>query len=251
MKIDLKVSDLHLNIVAGAMSVATMFGLVTARWISDRYGRRNMIVVAGAMYFVGPLVMGFARNYAVFLVGQVIANLGAGFASMIAPIIGNQVANLTSYYFSKHRPSREWRWMLDTEAVPSVLLVFGIFALPKSPQWLVMRGRLRDAKRILAKTSRSEEEAALRFADIKKAAGIPEEFDDDVYTIADRDTGVWRDILHPTWSMVHMLLCAVGIRVVQRACGMDTLALFSPKVLEIKLASPRPSGSFLQIWCLT
>ncbi|XP_056173329.1 polyol transporter 5-like [Syzygium oleosum] len=146
--------------------------------------------------------------------------------------IGNQVANLTSYYFSKHRPSRGWRWMLATGAVPSVLLVFGIFALPESPQWLVMRGRLRDAKRILAKTSRSEEEAALRFADIKKAAGIPEEFDDDVYTIADQDTGVWRDILHPTWSMVHMLLCAVGIQVVQQACGMDTLALFSPKVLE-------------------
>ncbi|XP_056173484.1 putative polyol transporter 1 [Syzygium oleosum] len=228
MKIDLKVSDLHLNIVAGAMSVATMFGLVMARWISDRYGRRNTIVVAGAMYFVGPLVMGFARNYAVFLVGQVIANLGAGFASMIAPMyvteisplfsrgfyascpqmfigIGNQVANLTSYYFSKHRPSRGWRWMLATGAVPSVLLVFGIFALPESPQWLVMRGRLRDAKRILAKTSRSEEEATLRFADIKKAAGIPEEFDDDAYTIADQDTG---------------------------ACGMDTLALFSPKVLE-------------------
>ncbi|KAI6678866.1 hypothetical protein NL676_039662, partial [Syzygium grande] len=36
--------------------------------------------------------------------------------------IGNQVANLASYYFSKLRPSRGPRWMLATGAVPSVLL---------------------------------------------------------------------------------------------------------------------------------
>lgn len=56
--------------------------------------------------------------------------------------------------------------MLGVGAIPSVILAVGVLAMPESPRWLVMRGRLGDAIKVLNKTSDSKEEAQLRLAHI-------------------------------------------------------------------------------------
>ncbi|XP_039155579.1 polyol transporter 5-like [Eucalyptus grandis] len=52
--------------------------------------------------------------------------------------------------------------------------------MPESLKWLIMRGHLGFAKPIFTKTSKYEEEAALRLAQIKKDASIPKECDHDI-----------------------------------------------------------------------
>lgn len=90
---------------------------------------------------------------------------------------------VSNYAFSKLPLHLGWRFMLGIAAIPSMLIGFSIMTMPESPRWLVMQGRLGEAKRVLQKTSDSKEEAELRLADIKEAAGIPPECEDEIVQV--------------------------------------------------------------------
>ncbi|PRQ23649.1 putative major facilitator, sugar transporter, major facilitator superfamily [Rosa chinensis] len=125
--------------------------------------------------------------------------------------------------------------MLGVGAIPSVFLAIGVLAMPESPHWLVMQGRLGDAKPVLDRTSDSMEESKLRLADIKEAAGIPEHCNDDVVQVPIRSHGedVWKGlILHPTPAVRHILIAAVGMHFFQQASGIDAVVLYSPRIFN-------------------
>lgn len=141
---------------------------------------------------------------------------------------------VSNYGFSKLPVHLGWRFMLGLGAIPAVVLAVGVLAMPESPRWLVMQGRLGEAKRVLHKTSDTKEEAELRLADIKEAAGIPVDCDDDTVQVVKKESsgqGVWRELLlHPTPSVRHVLIAAVGIHFFQQASGIDTVVLYSPRI---------------------
>ncbi|KAF5954801.1 hypothetical protein HYC85_007657 [Camellia sinensis] len=258
IKDDLKISDVQLEVLMGIMSLYSLLGCYAAGRTSDWVGRRHTIVIAAAIFFVGAILMGFATNYAFLMVGRFVAGIGVGYALLIAPVYTAEVSPAASrgfltsfpevfinagvllgyvsnYAFSKLPLYLGWRLMLGIGAIPSLLLAMGVLAMPESPRWLVLQGRLGDAKRVLDKTSDSKEEAQLRLADIKEAAGIPEECNDDVVPVPKRShgEGVWKEIvLHPTPTVLHILIAGVGIHFFQQASGIDAVVLYSPKIFE-------------------
>ncbi|CAN1229139.1 Polyol transporter 5 [Linum grandiflorum] len=120
--------------------------------------------------------------------------------------------------------------MVGVGAIPSVLLAVNALLMPESPRWLVMEGRLADAKRVLLKISNTAREAQDRLEDIKEAAGIPR-----VRKKSNNGggEGVWKDlIVHPTRPVRHILLCALGVHFFQQAVGFDTVVLYSPRIFE-------------------
>ncbi|KAL2477174.1 Polyol transporter 5 [Forsythia ovata] len=220
IKKDLNITDLQKEIIMGILNVYCLLGSAAAGRTSDWIGRRYTIVFAGSIFFVGALLMGFATNYAFLMVGRFVAGIGVGYALMIAPVYTAEVAPASSrgflssfpevfinfgillgyvsnYAFSKLPTHLSWRFMLGVGAIPSVFLALGVLAMPESPRWLVMQGRLGDAKKVLDRTSDSLEESKLRLADIKEAAGIPEHCNDDIVTVSKKHhgEGVWRELI--------------------------------------------------------
>ncbi|MBA0799101.1 hypothetical protein Gohar_009634 [Gossypium harknessii] len=258
IKEDLKINDVQKEILMGILNVYSLVGSCAAGRTSDWVGRRYTIVLAGAIFFLGALLMGFATSYAFLMVGRFVAGIGVGYALMIAPVYTAEVSPASSrgfltsfpevfinggillgyvsnYAFSKLPTDLGWRFMLGVGAIPSVFLAVGVLAMPESPRWLVMQGRLGEAKKVLDKTSDSIEEAQLRLSEIKEAAGIPQECTDDVVKVQKRShgEGVWKELLlYPTPAVRHVLICGIGIHFFQQASGIDAVVLYSPTIFE-------------------
>lgn len=260
IKRDWNISDVQIEVLLGIINLYCLFGSAAAGRTSDKIGRRYTIVIAGAIFFAGALLMGFATNYAFLMVGRFVAGIGVGYALMIAPVYTAEVSPassrgfLTSFpevfinggvllgyisnlAFSKLPVNLSWRFMLGIGAVPSAILAIGVLAMPESPRWLVMQGRLGEAKRVLTRTSDSAEEAQSRLRDIKEAAGIPLDCDDDVVSIPSskksRGEGVWKELLiNPTPAVRRVLIAGIGIHFFQQSSGIDAVVLYSPTIFQ-------------------
>ncbi|KAJ8767109.1 hypothetical protein K2173_013506 [Erythroxylum novogranatense] len=258
IKDQLKITDVQLEILVGTINIYSLVGSAVAGPTSDWIGRRYTVVVSGVIFFVGAILTGFAPNYAFLMVGRFVAGIGVGYALMIAPVYTAEISPasmrgfltsfpeiysntgillgyVSNFAFSKLPPHLGWRFMLGVAAIPSVVLAVGVLAMPESPRWLVMQGRLADAKRVLDKISDSGEEAQLRLMDIKEAAGIPEDCNDDIVEVHKKRhaKGVFRELFRrPTPAIRHIMFCGVGIHFFQQASGIDAVVLYTPRIFE-------------------
>ncbi|KAM0886439.1 hypothetical protein ACQ4PT_029687 [Festuca glaucescens] len=264
MKKDLKITDRQIEVLAGIINIFSLVGSLAAGRTSDWIGRRYTMVLAAVIFFAGALIMGLAPSYAVLMVGRFVAGVGVGYALMIAPVYTAEVAPtsarglltsfpevfintgvllgyISNYAFHSLPVHISWRAMFLAGAVPPVFLAIGVLAMPESPRWLVMQGRIDDARRVLQKTSDTPEEAVERLADIKSAVGIPEGISDDsdeVVAIARKSKGadgkgVLRDLLlRPTPPVRRILIACLGLQFFQQASGIDSVVLYSPRVFQ-------------------
>lgn len=257
---DWKITDVQIEVLIGTLNIYCLFGSFAAGRTSDWIGRRYTIVFAGVIFFAGALLMGFATNYAFLMVGRFVAGIGVGYALMIAPVYTAEVSPascrgfLTSFpevfinagillgyvsnlAFAKLPTHLSWRLMLGIGAIPSIFLAVGVLAMPESPRWLVMQGRLGEAKKVLNRTSDSPEEAQLRLSEIKEAAGIPFECNDDIVTVdkskKNSGQGVWKELLiNATPAVRRVVIAGIGIHFFQQSSGIDAVVLYSPRIFE-------------------
>lgn len=89
---EIAMTDIQKEVIMGILNIYSLLGSAAAGFTSDRIGRRYTIVIAGAIFFAGALLMGFATNYAFLMVGRFVAGIGVGYALMIAPVYTAEVA---------------------------------------------------------------------------------------------------------------------------------------------------------------
>ena len=119
-----------------------------------------------------------AGNIVLFIIAKFTAGIGVGIAILVAPtyiaeiappkqrgwlvsfnqlniVLGISVAMLSNYFILNRvaDPDLNWRWMLGLETLPAVLYFFGLFLVPRSPRWLVMKGKFDEGVRIMKKLS--------------------------------------------------------------------------------------------------
>ncbi|KAL5704542.1 Polyol transporter 5 [Ranunculus cassubicifolius] len=255
---DLKISDHQVEVLVGILNIYCLIGSGLAGKTSDAIGRRYTIVLASAIFFVGAILMGSSVNYLHLMVGRFVAGVGVGYALMIAPVYTAEVSParirgfltsfpevfinfgillgfVSNFAFSKLTLKVGWRLMLGIGAVPAVFMGLGVLAMPESPRWLVLQGRLGDAKRVLVKTSDTKEEAISRLMAIQEAAGIPLDCTEEIVKVPKVTKGheVWKELLlHPTPTVRRILIAGVGIHFFQQASGIDAVVLYSPRIFK-------------------
>lgn len=163
----------------GATVITTFSGAV-----ADYVGRRPMLIASAVLYFVSGLVMLWAPSVYVLLLARLIDGFGIGLAVTLVPLyisetaptdirgllntlpqFSGSVGMFLSYcmvFGMSLTPSPDWRLMLGVLSIPS-LIFFGltIFYLPESPRWLVSKGRMAEAKRVLQRLRGREDVSGL------------------------------------------------------------------------------------------
>ncbi|XP_069983960.1 proton myo-inositol cotransporter isoform X3 [Penaeus vannamei] len=161
----------HELIVSSTIGAAWLAALAAGP-ATDRFGRRPVILVASVVFTVGAVVMGAAPEKVTLLIGRIIVGLGIGMASMSVPVYlsesspadlrgritvtnnifitgGQLIASVICGAFSK--VPQGWRYMLGLAALPSVVQLMGFAFMPESPRWLILKGRLEEARQVLQK----------------------------------------------------------------------------------------------------
>jgi major inositol transporter-like SP family MFS transporter len=110
--------------------------------------------------------------------------------------------------------------MLAVATVPAIALLVGMLALPDSPRWYALQGRLSDARNVL-RLSRSPGEAEAEYAIV---------VDHTSHMLKSTSTpfSVIRDV---PWIR-RVVLVGCGLAIVQQATGINTVNYYAPTILE-------------------
>ena len=176
-----------LGLVVSSLLLGAMAGAGIAGPLSDRLGRRRIIIIAAIIFTVGALGAALAPNVAVLVLFRIVLGLAVGAAALIVPLYLSEVAPteirgavsslnqlmivtgiLLAYIVNALLAASEaWRSMLGLAVVPSLVLLVGMFFMPETPRWLVSRDRDDEAREVLRQT-RDEEAVEQEIREIKE-----------------------------------------------------------------------------------
>jgi len=162
----------HGSVVMAMALWGTVVGAILGGIPTNRIGRKNTLMIIGVLYFVSALGSALAYDPITFAVFRFLGGLGVGastiaapaFVSEIAPadqrgklvslyqfniVLGILIAFLSNYLL-RNTGAEPWRWMVGIEAVPAFIYLIFVILIPRSPRWLVSKGRYAEAEKVLA-----------------------------------------------------------------------------------------------------
>jgi sugar porter (SP) family MFS transporter len=225
-------------VVAIALAGAAV-GAATAGHLSDRAGRRRVILAAGLLFIAGALISAVAQNVIVLLIGRFLVGLAIGVASMLVPLYLAEISPalergaivslnqlcitggiLVSYLvgFALASAAGGWRWMLALGALPGAVLSAGMLFLPESPRWLAGHGRMQDAETVLHH--------------LRGAMDVSSELNTLRTDLAreGRQLASASELLAP--RLRRPLVIGIGLAMFQQITGINTVIYFAPTIFQ-------------------
>lgn len=174
---------LGIGINVGAILIGCAVGAFLAGRLSDRFGRRGVMMIAAVLFLVSALLAGAAGSSAVFILARFLGGLGVGAASVLSPVYISEVTpaeirgrlssvqqimiitGLTGAFFANYALAHiaggsqatlwggypAWRWMFWMQVIPAAIYFVALLAIPESPRYLVVGGRDAEALAVLTR----------------------------------------------------------------------------------------------------
>jgi sugar porter (SP) family MFS transporter len=178
-------------------------GAVVSGALSDRFGRKPILIAAAANFVLSSLGIALAGSFQAFVLWRILGGVSIGLASNISPmyiaeiapagrrgllvavnqltiVIGILAAQLVNWMIARPVPEaitpeafaqtwnvlHGWRWMFAACGVPALVFFVTSLMVPESPRWLCKVGADERARRTLERIG-GERYASAAMAEIK------------------------------------------------------------------------------------
>ncbi len=232
--------------------VGCLVGAIASGLLSERFGRKRVLVFAGLVFAGSSLGTGLAPTFTLFVLWRIAGGVAIGLASSLSPmyiaeiapahlrgklvalnqltiVIGIVLAQGMNWLIARPLPADVtemqilhswdgqvgWRWMFAVTAVPATAFLLAMLFVPESPRWLAKKGDQAEALRILA-----------RVGGHQYGAQVLGEID---ATLREGDTGLdLRELLTP--QLLRPLLLGIALAVLQQWCGINVIFNYAQEI---------------------
>lgn len=179
LQIKFNLSPLMVGWAASSAIWGCVLGAMSAGYLSDRFGRRAVMVVTALFFAISAYGSAIANDLTMFIIMRLLGGIGVGAASMLCPMYISEIApsnirgRLVTFYQlaivlginiiyvinlkisqagdEAWNTEYGWRYMLGSEVIPAAVFFVLLFFVPESPRWLAARSRDGKAMKILEK----------------------------------------------------------------------------------------------------
>ncbi len=189
--------------VMSSALLGCLMGVVISGWLSDKYGRKLMMILASVIFALSAFFTGAASSLELFILFRIISGIGIGIASNISPmylsevsppavrgkfvaiyqlaiVLGILSAQIVNWQIAEPVVPGEdilhswngqlgWRWMFWAPAFPAILYLVLAFVIPESPRWLISKEKYQKATDIFSRIA-GRETAVLLVNEVRNAA---------------------------------------------------------------------------------
>ncbi len=232
------VSDSMVETITTAVLVGAIGGALLGGRLTDRLGRKRIILASAVIFVIGTIWSGVASGVYDLICARLLLGVAIGVSSFAVPLylaeiaparkrgamvsmfqllitVGVLVSYLSDLGFADEGNLECWRMMFYVGIIPALILLVGMMFLPETPRWLMQRGREEESRAVLERIETPE---------------LIEEQMTQMRVEIDRNKEAlgWRAIFS-RWMRTPLII-AIGIMFFQQFVGINTVIYYSPKI---------------------
>ncbi len=238
--------------------IGCIIGAVACSFVSDRFGRKRLLILSGLLFTVSAIGTGMAGSFSEYNTYRVVGGVAMGIALNVSPlyiaemsppamrgmmvsvnqltimigVLSAQIANWRISLIDTEMPVdatpeiiamswnglEGWRWMFGAEAVPALLFFGLMFLVPESARWLVKSGQLARAHEVFTRLG-GRAYAEAEVADVRS-------------TISDEEVGTVRFSDLVERRVFKLLLLGVFLSFLQQWSGMNAVFYYAADIFK-------------------
>lgn len=168
---ELGLTPLTLGLISSSTLVGTMVGGPIIGYLTDLFGRRPMFIIDLSIFLIASLTMFLVTEpWQMIALGLVLGMVIGGDYAIGSPLLGEfaparnrgrylavleilwNVGYVAAFFVGLVILSlapEAWRFVLASSAIPAGVILMLRHGLPESPRWLINKGRVAEAERVL------------------------------------------------------------------------------------------------------
>lgn len=235
-------STLMEGLVISSIMLGAVIGAATAGFLSDRFGRKRILIIGGAFFLVAAVWSALAIGPIALIVARVAGGYGIGLTAALAvtyitesapasirgllafsyqllAVCGIFLTNVINYIIASHGSNdwdiaTGWRWMLGLGEIPAATFLLAMRRAPESPRFLIQVGRTDEGFAVLEHILGTER-ARLRTDDIQASVKLETEMSHEFH-----------DLFRP--GLRRALVIGIFLAVFNQFIGMNAISYYGP-----------------------